>query len=127
MTKAYARSNPGSVEIHNNTAISILDLTIPEAKAGRWVIFGRVGIYNYSGDRNEATARITTDDGSGGRTVLDHIELQVLGGDSVCASLQAILVLPSQGETNNIDIRCGTWNGKAFQARLIAIEVDEIL
>jgi hypothetical protein len=110
---------PGNVGLANFNDVTVLRL---ELTRGLWVIMGRVVMGNDDGDGQNASARLTTADGS---IELDRADLRLdKGGEGseAAVSLQATLSTAKQ----IVDIRCATFKGHARQASLIAFTVDQI-
>src|SRR5262249_28263810 len=90
-----------------------------------YLIFGRVVIFNADGDNQNATARLTTDDG---KTELDRVDTRIAYGRGALLqpiSLQGNLRGIRQDEVI-VDLRCGTYAGAALQSSIWAVEVDYI-
>ena len=114
-------------DFHETVVVRLQLPLVPRTQppeVGKYVLFGRVAITNSDGADQNATARMTTLDGG---VVLDKVELR-LGEDGLS---QTITLLGHHTYTELdgrpiIDIRCATYNGTAFQAKLIAIRVDDL-
>jgi len=104
----------------------VVRLTLPEIKAGAWLLIGRVVIKNADTDAQPRSARMTTHDGA---TVLDQVEdLRV---DSLDAdwdkqiSLYGTLLREDVPEPI-VDLRASTYDGLADFGRLFALLVDDV-
>jgi hypothetical protein len=81
-------------------------------------------------DWQPATAKMTSADGS---IVIDEIHFNIFGRGSpkqlayMVVSLHGVLEITNTQGTEIIDIRCATYNGGAFNAKLLAVKVDDLI
>jgi hypothetical protein len=117
---ALFSTNAGQVDLHHFDHTVAVRLHLGNLDAGKLVVFGRVVMQNDDNDAQNAGVMMTTADEA---VTLDRADFRIAGkGDSQVVSLQAAVSLPLHGQI--IDIRCGTFNGVAREASLIAIQVD---
>src|SRR3982750_2204928 len=94
-----------------------------QVRPGKYVVHGRVVIMNDDTDWQPATARMTS---ANGTILIDQILFNICGrGDPkqlayMVVSLQGVLEITNIQGTEIIDIRCATYNGGAFSAKLLA-------
>jgi hypothetical protein len=111
-----------TVSLQNNNATVVIKLRLPNT--GKFVVWGKVGVFNLATTPQDAAVSITTDDGA---TLLDFTSVGIgasNGSNIASVSLQGVLDLSASDENEIVDIRCGTTNGQAAWASPIAIPVD---
>jgi hypothetical protein len=115
----------GSADLHDFNDDVVVRVTLPAMKTGAWMLTARVVIVNADDGLQNASARLTTDDGA---TVLDLVDDIRCGGYDTPRdkpiSLQADL--RSHGSEQIVDLRCSTYNGTARYGRLFALRVDDV-
>jgi hypothetical protein len=113
-----------SVALQNNNSTVVVKLRLPNT--GKFVVWGKVTIFNLAATPQAATVMMSTYDGG---TALDYTAVSIgAGNDSniACVSLQGVLDLSASDENEIVDIRCTAANGQASWASLIAIPVDAL-
>jgi hypothetical protein len=115
---AFVNSNEGGPPLNNFNDVVVLRLQV---KPGTYVVFGRVVILNQDGDPQNASARVTSKDGS---NLIDKVEVRIPGRTTRSSvSLQGTVRVD---QTDLVDIRCSTFNGQATNSSLFAIEVSQL-
>jgi hypothetical protein len=115
---AYVASTAGETQLEHFADQAILRLSVGP---GTYVVFGRVVMWNLDGDFQNASARITSHDGT---NLVDSVGMR-FGGGSHVVHLQGTLVV-RPGSTDIVDIRCGTFHGLARESSLFALEVARL-
>jgi hypothetical protein len=118
------RAGPTGLDNFDDTVI----LRLQVQDQGLFLIIAKVCIYNSDRDSQNASARLTTLDG---RTELDRAPVRIApaeGPDPAAQeiSLHATMSLPSPDHSYIIDLRCSTYRGSAFEAKLFAVLVDRL-
>jgi len=123
---AFVGSDANGQGLQNFNEVVLLRLGL--AEPGEYVIFGRVVIRNDDGDGQNASARITTIDGT---NLVDRADVRITGvritggGFSQTIHLQGTARV-AQGQPVIADIRCSTFRGFASQSSLFALLVDQL-
>ena len=118
---AFVGSDANGQGLQNFNEVVLLRLGL--AEPGEYVIFGRVVIRNDDGDGQNASARITTIDGT---NLVDRADVRITGGGfSQTIHLQGTARV-AQGQPVIADIRCSTFRGFASQSSLFALLVDQL-
>lgn len=110
------------ISLQNNNSTVIVKLRLPNT--GKFVVWGKVSIFNSGTSPQAATVSLTTYDGA---TVLSYTAVGIQSGSDgniVCVALQGVLDLSASDENEIVDIRCSMANGQASWASLIALPVD---
>jgi hypothetical protein len=79
---------------------------------GAYTVFGRVSIQNDDGDAQNATVKLTHDDGA---FLVDRVDVRIPGNSRHSMSLQGTLRVDAP---TIVDIRCSTFRGSANQSSL---------
>jgi hypothetical protein len=117
---AFVNSDPSEHYLQNNNDVVLIRLGL--AEPGVYVVFGRVVILNMDGDAQNASARITAQDGA---DQVDRADVRLPGGSSQTIYLQGTARVDA-GSPQIVDIRCSTFKGTASQSSLFAIHVDQL-
>ena len=113
----------GSAPLHNFNDTVVLRLALPAEKVGVWMLIARVVLWSSDSDPQQASARLTTDDGA---TVLDLVDdLYLPFNTPTPVSLQGFL-RPDDPAEPIVDLRCSTYKGVANWGKLFALLVDGV-
>jgi hypothetical protein len=129
MISAYQAFGNG-ITLQNNTAPALcVQLQVPNP--GYYVVFGRLVVTNLSGSSLNATALLSTHDGTNNLDGVNNVRIPP--GADTCISLMQRLLVTAANANEIVDIRCtasGTPSSSGFAAvsapNLIAISVDAL-
>lgn len=117
-------THPSREIVNSFKDVTMVSVRAP-AEKGKFVIFGRVALWNLDEDPQAAFARLTTQNG----VPLDRVDVR-LGGysdaDTQVLSLQGVLVLPDKRSNDIIELRCGSYSARAFDASIVVLQVDDL-
>ncbi len=113
----------GGTELQNYDDAVVLRLELPEEKLGVWVLIGRVVLDNADGDKQGASARLTTRDGA---VVLDRVDTYIPFNTPTPVPLQAFIRTEDLEGERIVDLRASTYNGGATDGRLFALLVEDV-
>jgi hypothetical protein len=120
----FFATHPGYVFLRNFDDTVTVTVDIRDTDMGKFVVLARVSLENLDGDQQSASARLTTFDG---KKELDRVDLWMPGAaNNQAVSLQGVLDLGQRGTEPIIELRCATYRGRASQASLFVIAVDDL-
>jgi hypothetical protein len=117
---AVVGSGQGNFNLHNFDDVTIFKLIVKER--GSYVVFARVVLSNDDSDPQNATVRLTHNDGA---FIIDRTDFRMPNGSSYTVHLQGTLNV-DPGTPKVVDFRCQTFKGFAKQFSLFAVQVDEL-
>ncbi len=118
---AVVGSSFDTFELHGFDDVTVFQLTVKEA--GSYVVFARVLMGNNDGDAQNATVRVTHDNGA---FLIDQVDFRMPGGGSYPVAIQGTLRV-DPGVPKVMQLRCNTFNGTATHFSLFAVQVDRFL
>jgi hypothetical protein len=120
--------DPDVIVLENFNDTVVVRLAVPK---GQYVVFGKVSLRNSDGDPQNATARLTSQDGF---NIIDQADIRVGRSEGIfhstnftstnSISVQGTFTVDGEGEI--VDIRCATFRGNVSQASLIAIGAENL-
>lgn len=113
----------GTAYVHNFDDQVIVRLALPAEKIGVWMLLGRALIFNNDGDAQDASARLTANDGAIELDRVDDMRIPSTSGQPV--SLLGFL-RPEHPAEPIVDLRCSTYNGTVNWGKLYALLVDDV-
>jgi hypothetical protein len=117
---AVVASNESGPGLSHFNDVTVLRLGVKEE--GFYVVYARVGISNDDDSPQNATVRITHDDGA---FIVDRVDVRIPGKTRYAVSLQGTLRV-DRGVPKIMDVRCSTFQGSASQSSLFAVQVTEL-
>src|SRR5437773_12487576 len=111
MSVAFFNTAGAAVHLSNFSDTVVLRVQVPQ---GKYVVFGKISITNADSDDQNASAQLTSKDGS---KIIRNMTVRLDGNsesNSQSVSVQGVLNVEAGGDI--VDIRCATFNGNAAQA-----------
>src|SRR6476469_2247351 len=98
--------------------VTVFRLNVKEHES--YTVFGRLSIQHDDGDAQNATVKLTHDDGA---LLVDRVDVRIPGNSRHSMSLQGTLRVDTP---KILDIRCSTFRGSANQSSLFAVQVTDL-
>jgi hypothetical protein len=120
---AVIASSPPGAESHLGgfNDVVVLEVHLPPEDQAKWVVMGRVAIWNKDEDAQDATAKLIR----GKDDVLDEVLVRIGGDDQLgaCFYVQAGF---RPGGQETVSLACNSYTAQAYSASLIVFKVDDI-
>ena len=121
MGNAVVGSSFGMFQLHGFDDVTVFQLTVKEP--GFYTVFARAVIANDDGDAQNATVRLTHDNGA---FLIDQADFRLPGGASYPVAIQGTLRVDPH-VPKALQLRCTTFRGSATHFSVFAIQVDQLL